>query len=91
MILLCNTVPSKDILRECSIQQLNKLFSCNYISSVLDGGRPKIHHINTPLQHMVLPMPWQAFLHRLPMTIVQKSVMALPPFLPFNNTAHKSA
>lgn len=38
----------------------------------------KICHTNMPLQPMV-PL-WRAFLHGLPMAIVQKSAMPLLPF-----------
>jgi len=47
---------------------------CLAVNSVVDGGRPKICHINTPLQPMA--PPWRASLHKSAMAIVKKSAMA---------------
>ena len=43
------------------------------VLSMADGGRPKFFHINMPLWFMVLP--WQAFLHKLPMVVGKKSTL----------------
>ena len=49
-------------------------------NSVINGGRPKFGHINTPLWSMALP--WRASLLKLPMAVGKKSAIAamVPPF-----------
>lgn len=53
------------------------------ILSVVDGGRPNIHHINTPLRPMA--PPWQTSLHKLPVAVIKKFTTAAL-WSPFNNT-----
>jgi len=52
---------------------MNTKSLCSAVNSVVDGGRPKICHINTPLQPMA--PPWRESLHKLAMAVVKKPAM----------------
>lgn len=58
---------TNSIIRSCTA------FNNLGITSVIDGGWLKFHHISTPL-HLMVP-PWQAFLHKLLMAVGKKSAM----------------
>ena len=63
-----------------------RTLNLHYTTFVINGGRPKFRHINTPL-HLMVP-PWRASLHKLPMAVGKTSAMPWPLF---NNTVYNYA